>query len=347
MSALEVPTTLDAAMDPVWLAKALAGIGGGAPVVEVKQVNLQRTMATKVRFTVRFADSDVVHPFCLKAFLDVEGGASAGGVTTVLEADFYAKVAPHVNVRVPHCVASIIDRDAPLGVIIMHDLIATEGAKFGSALDAFTADEAAESLAVIAELHAGKSLLKQFDWIQPRLGQFTGSSFMPIAALQDLLDGPRGDNLSPAVRSAQRLMDGLAALAERDKTRDQFLVHGDSHAGNIYRTAAGPGLIDWQLLQSGGWALDVAYHLCAVLPDNVAAAEERKLLGHYLGIMRGKGFDMPDDEQAWLQYREAVMWGYFLWAITRRVDPPVINMFVDRLGKAVTRLESHALLGIA
>jgi len=107
------------------------------------------------------------------------------------------------------------------------------------------------------------------------------------------------------------------------------------------------GVIDWQLLQRGGWALDVAYHLNAVLPTEVAEVEERRLLGEYLAMMRARGMEMPDEEQAWSQYREAVIYGYYLWAITRRVDPPIIVQFVDRLGKAVTRHESHALLGIA
>ena len=48
-----------------------------------------------------------------------------------------------------------------------------------------------------------------------------------------------------------------------------------------------------------------------------------------------------------LWYREAVIYGYYLWSITRRVDPPIINLFVGRLGAAVTRHQTHALLGIA
>ncbi len=343
---LAVPTTLEAALDPQWLARALAPIGKGAAVAAVERVEVIRTMATKVRFTLRFEGDDTVHAFCLKGFLDVGDAASQGGSTTVLEADFYAKVVPHVAVRVPECVAAIIDRDAPLGVIIMRDLIA-EGAHFCSALEAFTAEEAAASLEQIAALHAGRGLLKSSPWITPRVAQLANAQFIPLPTLQELLDGPRGVGLSPPVRSAERLVAGLRALATRDASREQFLVHGDSHAGNIFRTKDGPGLIDWQLLQNGGWALDVAYHVAAVLPVDVAAREERKLLAHYLSIMRGKGFAMPDEEEAWRQYREAAIYGYYLWSITRRVDPPIINLFTDRLGNAVTRLESHALLGIA
>lgn len=346
MGDLVVATTLDQALDPRWLSAALAGISGGRAVAAVDVVEVLRTMATKVRFTLRFARDDSVHAFCLKSFLDVENPAASGGATTVLEADFYQQVAPHVAVRVPSLVAAVIDRAAPLGLIIMRDLIA-EGARFCTALEAFSADEAAASLEQIAELHAGKALLAEHDWIQARAGQLARSGFMPVDVLQGLLDGPRGRNLTPGVRDARRLIDGLIALADRDEGREQFLVHGDSHAGNIFRDAQGrPGLIDWQLLQRGGWALDVAYHVNAVLPVDVAAAEERRLLAHYLGVMRGKGFAMPDDETAWAQYREAAIYGYFLWAITRRVDPPIIELFTDRLGQAVMRLESHALLGI-
>jgi hypothetical protein len=106
-------------------------------------------------------------------------------------------------------------------------------------------------------------------------------------------------------------------------------------------------LIDWQVLQRGGWAIDVAYHLCAVLPVELAEQEERRLLNHYLEMARGFGLTLPDDEAAWLQYRESVMYGYYMWGITRRVDPPIIVQFTDRLGRAVMRHESHALLGVA
>lgn len=346
MSGLAVPTTLEAALDPVWLAQALKEISGGQAVTEVNVVEVIRTMATKVRFTVRFDGSDELHAFCLKGFLDVGDAASQGGATTVLEADFYAKIAPQVGVRVPECIAAIIDREAPLGVIIMRDLIAA-GARFCSALEAFTADEAADSLQQIAALHAGKALLDTSPWITARVSQLANMKHITPEMLQEMLNGPRGIGLSPQVLDARRLVDGLKALAARDAARDQFLVHGDSHAGNIFRTAQGAGLIDWQLLQRGGWALDVAYHINAVLPVEVAANEERRLLAGYVADMRGRGFAMPTDDEAWAQYREAAIYGYFLWSITRRVDPEIINLFVNRLGSAVTRLESHALLEIA
>jgi aminoglycoside phosphotransferase (APT) family kinase protein len=174
---------------------------------------------------------------------------------------------------------------------------------------------------------------------------------MSAEILQGLLDGPRGDNLTPAVRNGARLIAGMQALGDRDAGRPQFLVHGDAHAGNIFRTGAedsgGSGLIDWQVLQRSGWAVDVAYHLNAVLPVELAETEERRLLGHYLDMARGFGLPVPDDEAAWLQYRESVMYGYYMWGITRRVAPDITVQFTDRLGRAVMRHDSFGLLGVA
>jgi hypothetical protein len=228
----------------------------------------------------------------------------------------------------------------------MRDLIAG-GGRFCSALEAFTADDAASSVAQIAKLHARSDLLAGTPWITPRIASLGRMPHMTAEILQGLLDGPRGDNLSPAVRNGARLIAGMQALGDKDAGRPQFLVHGDAHAGNIFRTVKGSGLIDWQVLQRSGWAVDVAYHLCAVLPVELAEKEERNLLNHYLDLARGHGLAMPDAEEAWLHYREAVMYGYYMWGITRRVAPDITVQFTDRLGRAVMRHESHALLGVA
>jgi len=341
-----VPATLDEALDPAWLSQALSSIGKGASVTSVEQVELIKTVATKVRFAVTFEGSQEKHSFCLKGLLDVDEMTARGGSTCVLEADFYCKVAPVVDIRVPECVAAIVDREAQQGVIIMRDLI-VDGARFCSALEPFSADDASASLEQLSRLHLRSNFLEGKDWIRPRAAELARMTYITPEMLQDLLDGPRGDNLTPQVRDGSRLLAAMQELANRDERRRQFMIHGDSHAGNIFRTADGPGVIDWQLLQRGGWALDVAYHLNAVLPTEVAQREERRLVEEYLQRMRAAGMEMPGDEEAWTQYREAVMYGYYLWAITRRVDPPIIVQFTDRLGKAVMRHGSHALLGIA
>jgi hypothetical protein len=227
----------------------------------------------------------------------------------------------------------------------MRDLI-VDGARFCTALEPFSADQAAASLEQIARLHTRREVLKSEPWIDRRIASLAEATYVPQPMLQELLDGPRGVNLSARTKDAGRLIAGMKALAARDADLPQTLVHGDCHAGNIFQTADGPGLIDWQLLQSGGWALDVAYHIAAVLPVELAEQEEWNLLRHYLDFARGLGNEVPDFEPAQAQYRQAPVYGYYLWAITRRVDPPIINVFVDRLGKSVTRHDSFRLLGL-
>ncbi len=336
---IAVPATLAEALDPAWLSLAF-----DTKVIAVRQVELIRTVATKVRFAVTFVD-DTTESFCLKGLLDVDEQIALGGPTCVLEADFYGKVAPHCGVRVPDCVVSVIDRERQQSVIIMRDLI-TGGVQFCSALEAFNTDEAATSLEQIALRHQASHLLEKRPWITPRAAELARANHIPVETLQEMLNGPRGSGLPEPVRDAGRLIAALRALAERDEARPRFLVHGDAHAGNIFRSSQGMGLIDWQLLQRGGWALDVAYHINAVLPVETAETEERRLLGHYLGVMRAAGHQMPDDDTAWREYREAVIYGYYLWSITRRVDPPIIDLFVGRLGRAVARHDTHGLLGI-
>jgi hypothetical protein len=344
---IAVPRTLAEALDPTWLTQALAEVSGGAEVTSVEQVEFIRTVATKVRFAVTFAGSGEKHGFCIKGLLDVDEATARGGATCVLEDDFYCRVAPHIpDLRVPTCVAAVIDRKAMQAVTLMRDVI-VDGGRFCSALEPFTADDALLSLTELSKLHASSALLDGADWIRPRAAELAQMTYVTPDMLQELLDGPRGDNLAPQVRDAKRLGAAMKALAARDGARKQFLIHGDAHAGNIFRTAEGAGVIDWQLLQRGGWALDIAYHLNAVLPTEVAEREERRLLREYLTLMRTRGLEMPDDEEAWAQYREAPIYGFYLWGITRRVDPPIIVQFTDRLGKAVARHESHKLLGIA
>ena len=340
----EVPLTLERALDPEWLGTVL-----GAKVSDVEKVEVIRTVATKVRFAATVEGQEGRQHFCLKGLLDTDEAGRMGGSTCVLEGNFYTKVAPTVEVRVPECLVAVVDREAQQGIIIMRDLIAA-GAKFCSALDPFSTDDAAQSLEQLARLHIGSAFLAGAPWIRPRAAELARMTYITPEMLQQLMDGPRGEGLPAPVRSAERLIAGLRALADRDEQRPQFLVHGDAHAGNIFRTGAkdhgGAGLIDWQLLQTGGWALDIAYHLCAVLPTELAEREERRLLGVYLGMMRASGREMPGEEEAWRQYRESVIYGYYLWAITRRVDPPIIVQFNQRLGAAVARHDSHGLLGV-
>jgi len=347
--ACEVPKTLDRALDPAWLSEALAPVTGGARVTAVKQVELLRTVATKVRFTAVFEGArGGAEAFCLKAFLDMEGTGLNAGSTSIRESDFYIEVAPKLSVRTADCVATVIDREGGSAAFIMRDLKAA-GAHFCTALEAFDANRAAASLEQLARLHASHATpasLGAIPWLISQIASLADSTYFTPQSLQGLLDGPRGEGLTARTRSAEVLLQALRALAARDAELPHVLIHGDCHAGNIFETSEGAGLIDWQLLQHGSWSLDIAYHINAILGVEMAEREERALLGYYLETVRRLGGVAPDPEEAWRLYRMAVVYGYFLWAITRRVEPAITNTFVNRLGLAVERHDSYRLLGL-
>src|SRR5438552_12498984 len=163
ISVAATPFTFAEAMDPALLTHALAPLTGGARVTRVEVVEVLRTMATKIRFTVAWEGGGAA--LCLKAFLDVDPETSKGGATTITEADFYTELAPQLDVRVPACVTTVTDRSRAQGIVIMRDLI-VDGARFCTALEPFSVDEAAASLGQIARLHAGASVLERAPWLR-------------------------------------------------------------------------------------------------------------------------------------------------------------------------------------
>ena len=138
----------------------------------------------------------------------------------------------------------------------------------------------------------------------------------------------------------------MKKLESRFANRTPTILHGDCHAGNFYLTDEGPGLTDWQLIQRGNWALDVAYHISAALPEHIAEREERALLVHYLECLRRHGGTAPGFDQAWDDYRAAQIYGYYHWAITTRVEPNIVNTFMRRLGAGIERHNTYMMLGL-
>lgn len=338
-----VPHTLKEATDPAWLQGALAPVIGGAAIKSVEIVEVIRTMATKVRFRVQHERGS--EALCLKSFLDVDADNARGGSTMVIEADFYDQIAPQVPMRLADCVVKVVDRKAQEAAIIMRDLV-DGGARMCNARTAFSTDDVAATLAQLAGLHSKSALLNSAPWIKCRIAEMGAKPHLSAATIQELFDGPRGVGLPRETCNAENLIAALKELAQRDAQRPQVMVHGDCHAGNVFMSPKGPGFLDWQLIQQGSWALDVAYHLNALLPVEVAAKEEASLLKHYLKVARSLGAVVPDFDAALSQYSEAVVYGYYLWAITRRVEPELTNIANNRLGMAVTRNESYRRLGL-
>lgn len=341
------PSDLDTVVSTPWLSAMLAARWPGVQVSEARVVELLATQATKVRLelAVDSDGDDVPLHICIKGVLTDTGAHPSASLVETL---FYREAAAGLPVRVPDCIHASLSPDGTRGVIVMRDVVADNGT-FCTALEPLTPEQALDGLDQLARLDAASapgSKAFGLGWAKSFLDQISQRPILPEATLQELLDGPRGKGLNPAVRSAARLQSGLERLAAEVRDGPLCLVHGDAHAGNVYRKVNGLlGLVDWQILQKGDWAQDVAYHLAAVLTPEDRRMHERALLGEYAHRLKALGGPYLHADQAWRRYRAATVYGYYLWAITRKVEPEVTNEFVHRLGTAVDDLEAIALLG--
>lgn len=334
------PLTLDEVLAPDWLGEALR-----ANVASVEIVQTQKTIATKTRFRARLYDGTALD-LCVKGMLD--DGALRPGVARMSQAEtrFYREIAPSSGVGTPVVRYAGVDDDSGHGLIVMDDVNAA-GGRFLDPLEPYSAERARASLDQLARLHARHwdgAGLEQHTWLSSRLDEFVAQPLRTQDELQSLLDDPRGDRLDAGIRDAGRLIRALGALSADVSGRTRCLVHGDTHAGNIVLIGGRTALADWQVLQRSSWALDVAYHIGAVLSVPDRRRWERELLEHYLDRLRSHGVDAPSADQTWSQYRAALVYGYYLWSITRQVAPAITREFTTRLGTAVTDAESFELL---
>ena len=345
------PIELAEALSPEWLSFALSEAFPGTVVQSVNIVETIVTMATKVRVELDFASAPegTPHNFCLKGlFGDHIASMRRSGVMET-EARFYDEVARHLTLRLPNCVYRKIAPDGPYSVLVMEDVQVLKGARFLTALSPYTAEQAASSLEQLAKLHAASwqgKLLDGLPWLTSRVEYFATTPPFPTAELQALMNGPRGDPLPAGMRDAARIEAALPVLMRRTAPQSHNLVHGDCHAGNVYETQEGPSLVDWQLLQRGYWALDLAYHIAAVLSVQAREQSERHLIRHYLDCLARNGVGAPSEAVAWEEYRAHLAYGYYLWCITRRVEPEITNEFVLRLGSAAAAHRTYELLGV-
>jgi hypothetical protein len=343
---LRVPETLQESLDAAWLSQALLSVSNGARVRSVELTEVIKTVASKARIAVEFDSTPgVKHYYCVKAFLD-HADPSLGGETTIREADFYAQVAPCLSMRVPKVTSVVIDRANQRGILVMEDMVAA-GCRFLTALDDCDAAFAATTLDQLARLHAAQHLLEARPWISRRLDYVVNNPYLSAEQLNELFARPgRQVGLSANARDGALLLSAMAKLAERMRARPSTLLHGDCHAGNVYLHPDGPGFTDWQMVQRGHWALDVAYHINAVLPIEASVAHERELLETYAAALLNHGGPRVDRDEAWYDYRTAVVYGFYQWAITRFTKETITETCIQRLGAAVDRHDSYRLLGV-
>ena len=57
------------------------------------------------------------------------------------------------------------------------------------------------------------------------------------------------------------------------------------------------------------------------------------------------GVQAPTLDEAWRGVRRGIVYGFFLWAITLKVDPAVTSILLERLGTAAADHDAFAAIG--
>jgi hypothetical protein len=341
------PTSSATVLSPGWLEQALAPPLGAVKVTAVRVVQTIKVSATKIRFAVDLQGRPEALELCIKGYFD-------GPMTSVqqdisrCEARFYAQLADDAGLIVPRSYYAAADDAAGHGVVLMEDITA-QGGRFLTVLEPYSIEQASRSLDQLARLHAlrwDKRGDRALDWVGPAIEWMLDRPMISADELTALMNGERGDPLPPALRSGERLIATLRSMMERLAHQPSCLVHGDAHAGNAFEFRREQGFVDWQLLQWGSWSLDVAYHLGVVLSVENRRSYEQQLLSHYLGRLAEFGAPAPGFAEAWEEYRAQLAYGFYLWAITRKVRPDITLEMVRRLGLAVADHGSLERLGV-
>jgi hypothetical protein len=334
-----VPDTLEEVLTPAWLDQAL---GQRFPEVKVATVTpgpVVSRVSTNARFHVEY--EGVMPPglagdLCVKGyFTDWSETAALSRTAGEPEALFYRDLVHDAGVRTLRSVYADVDPRTRHGVIITED-VAAAGATFLDSLSDYSVDQAAASLEQYAILHGRSWESDALDrpWLAPRV-----ASTLKVRGLREIrgnFEGPIGSRVPEEVRDAERLVESIRRLgAVVPETRPRCLLHGDAHVGNLYLDAtAQPCLVDWQLVQGGPWYLDVGYHLACTVGVEDRRRSERELLEHYLDRLSTEGGAAPPLDEAWQSIRMGVLYGFFLWAITLKVAPPITTVMLERLGTA-------------
>jgi hypothetical protein len=340
-----VPSSLDDVLNVEWLNSALGNHHSGCVVRSVEVRNSLTTVASKHFLTVDYDDpGSPVAPerLCVKAYFGENRALSRAGEC---EARFYRDWAPTTRTRIPACSYVGFDEDSGASILILEDLWAV-GATPLNALHRFTPELAAATLRQLAQWHAEtwEHARLHESWLTPRMLSLAQN--VSAERLQELLDRPRADGLSAGVRNGARAQAAMQALGQLPENSPRCMLHGDTHAGNVFETKAGPGLLDWQLIQRGTWATDVAYHIGSVLETEDRRRSEWDLLGGYLQCLTELGVPVPSWEEAVTLYRQNLAYGFFLWAMTQYTPEELTTKTVRRLGHAIEDNKTFELLGV-
>jgi hypothetical protein len=325
-------------LTPAWLSAVLR-----TEVVEVRIVDHAVATNQRVRIGVTYA-TKAAGPASLFAKLppldpahrEMIGASSMGE----REAQFYADVAPSVDLRVPHAYFARTGDDGEFA-LLLEDL-AARGCSFSDGAWGVTADDAAGALEDLARFHgrfseaaARTAVASWLDTPRVRRTEF-------VAQLLRTVLHEHRDVLTPAYAAAGELyVEHHARLDSLWNFGPQTYVHGDPHIGNVFLDNGRVGFFDWGLSRISTPLRDVSYFLTMTVDPDERRRSERELLVLYLDCLRASGGPEIGFDEAWSSHR--VQAGYTVVATFLGFMPSYASAAARGLGAALRHRSELAL----
>lgn len=314
----------DRRIDAARLTALLAKAEPGVLVERVDRLGESSGSANRLRLGVHYApgrDAGLPDTMFLKRNLEHFTFPSEMYTT---EVRVYRDLLPGTGIASPRIFAIETRASDSEFTILMEDLNARPDVRIGFVLDATTPDEVESLLRTLAKLHAsfwGAAVVDRRAPFAKTPREDASMQFWakigPSIVRNHLASGHRAGLIDSAHFDVSSLWRAFDRLREADSDAPHTFLHGDVHAGNVYYVrGTDGGLLDWQLALRGSWALDVSYLLTSALTPELRRANERDLLRFYLEQLRAAGAKAPDENEAWLRYRQNALYGVMMWLIT-------------------------------
>lgn len=325
-------------LSPAWLSEVL-----DTEVVDVEILSHAVATNQRMRIGVTYASADTepASLFVKLAPLDpAHREMIMANTMGEREAQFYADVAPLLDLRVPQTYYAGTD-DSGGFVLLLEDLAAS-GCSFSDGSWGVTADAAAGALEDLARFHArfseAAARVAVAPWLEvPRVRR---TNFV-AGLLRNVLDEHR-DVLTPAYAAAGELyVEHHEHLDRAWHSGPQTYVHGDPHIGNVFLDDGRVGFFDWGLSRVSTPMRDVSYFLTMTVDPEERRRSEHALLRLYLDSLRAAGGPDIGFDDAWSTHR--VQAGYTVVATFLAFMPSYATADGRSLGTALRRRSELAL----
>ena len=354
-AARPLPLTLEE-ITPAWLTRALSIRAPGITVRNVEVVDIIRGTCTKIRLRLDLDDAGRAAGIPEVVYLKGGFEEHSRKLTFVLmtEALGYRDLLDGAGLNTPQCYFASWDADRGQGIVIMEDLT-LRGVSFGDPMQPRSHDDVAQSLELLACLHARTWGCGTFatggplGWVEtaPPFSRPGLQPYLEPAAWNSYCAMPRGAAASGRFKNREWAISALRRMEELSAQVPNCVIHGDTHLGNTFwEHGGGPGFYDIVPRRAPPMA-EVCYHITLSLDVADRPRWERALVRHYLDELRRRAVaDLPAFDEAMRQYGAFLIEGFCL-VLTNdayfQPEPP-ITAYAARFSQAMLDNDTAGLL---